>query len=348
MINVKNIYWMLAYAFRCIEQKGLEKVNSEEFDNIYDLFCVMLTQGISKQIKRGLNKEYIENEKVLGNLKGKINITESIKINSIINKKMVCQYDDYSINSYMNQILKTAAMALIQSNMIKDKQRKNDLKKVMLFFNDITVLDKRKINWSSLKYDRNNISYKLLMNVSYLILEGLIMNKDNGKEEFLKFIDDQRMHKLYEKFILEYYKYHYPELAPSVPQVKWNVNEDAPIELLPKMQTDIVLKYEDKKLIIDAKYYSKIFQNNLIYDKETFRSNNLYQLFTYVKNEDKENTGNVLGMLLYAKTDENEINWSEYNMSGNTIVIASLDLDKDFETIKEKLKYIAEWIRNIR
>lgn len=40
------------------------------------------------------------------------------------------------------------------------------------------------------------------------------------------------------------------------------------------------------------------------YDKTTLHSGNVYQIFTYVKNQDTANTGNVSGMLLYAKTEE--------------------------------------------
>lgn len=346
MINVKNVYWMLAYAFRNLKQDEIKRIKLEKFDDIYDLFCVMLTQGISKQLKRGLNKEYITKSEETRSLKGKILIAESIKKNTMRNSKMICEFDDYSINSYMNQILKTAAIKLIKSNKISNISRKNDLKRVMLFFNDVSELDRKNIKWASLKYDRNNSSYKILMNIAYLILEGLIISTEEGKEEFANFIDDQKMHRLYEKFILEYYKYHYPELCASSPQVRWNVNQDAPVELLPKMQTDIMLKYKNKKLIIDAKYYSKIFQKNKLYDKETFRSNNLYQIFTYVKNEDKENTGNTSGLLLYAKTDEETQKEGKYNMSGNYIMVSNLELDKEFEeSVKPKLDSIAEWIK---
>ena len=50
MINIKNIYWMLAYAFNNLNEADTKLIDKEEFDNIYDLFCVMLTQEISKLI----------------------------------------------------------------------------------------------------------------------------------------------------------------------------------------------------------------------------------------------------------------------------------------------------------
>ena len=41
---------------------------------------------------------------------------------------------------------------------------------------------------------------------------------------------------------------------------------------------------DSKVLIIDAKYYANTTQAQ--YDKHTLHSNNLYQIFTYVKNKD--------------------------------------------------------------
>lgn len=49
------------------------------------------------------------------------------------------------------------------------------------------------------------------------------------------------------------------------------------------METDISLENEEKKIIIDAKYYKETMTVN--YDKERIRSSNLYQLFSYLLNQ---------------------------------------------------------------
>ena len=109
------------------------------------------------------------------------------------------------------------------------------------------------------------------------------------------------------------------------------------------MQTDITLIGKEKTLIIDTKFYSHSI--SLHFDKISYLSNNLYQIFTYVKNKDINNTGNVEGMLLYAKT-EDEILTEEntFNLSGNNISIKVLDLNQKWNKIKEKLDNIATCI----
>lgn len=87
-------------------------------------------------------------------------------------------------------------------------------------------------------------------------------------------------------------------------------------------------------MIIDAKYYSRTTQ--VQYDKHTLHSNNLYQIFTYVKNKEAELTAKnepheVSGMLLYAKTDEDVYPEHEYQMSGNRIAVRTLVLGRSLQ-----------------
>lgn len=343
--NVKNIYWMMVYAFRGLEKKEIKSLSTEEFDSIYDLFCEIFNICLTEQIKKGLKNEYIMISEKTPTIKGKLNIDETIKLNLINTTKVICEYDEFSINTYMNKIIKSTAILLINSNKIRNIYIKEKLKKNIKYLGDIDTIDLKRINWNSIKFSKNNISYRVLINVCYLIVNGTILTQDEGKIILSDFIDDQRMHKLYEKFILEYYKVHFPQLKPSVRHIDWNVKcEEESLALLPNMITDITLQYEGKTLIIDAKYYSNIFQKNYMNDNEKFKSNNLYQIFTYVKNADTDQTGKVKGMLLYAKTDEDFIKPAKYNMNNNDIFIDSLNLDNDFELIKNKLNEIVQEI----
>ncbi len=76
------------------------------------------------------------------------------------------------------------------------------------------------------------------------------------------------------------------------------------------------------------------------------RSNNLYQIFTYVKNKEYELKDipehSVSGMLLYAKTDEEIQPDNDYVMSGNRISVKTLDLNADFSSIKKTLDGIVQ------
>lgn len=341
MIPIKNIYYMLSYAFRALSNKGYKSLETEEFDNVFELYTAIIIKGVSLQLKRGLEKEYIAEKDTTSAIKGKIDISESIKTYSMINNKMVCSYDDYSENAYMNRILKTTMLLLLKSDI--NKERKKALKKLLMYFTDIETLDMYSINWK-LNYNRNNHYYRLLLSICHSAINGLLQTQSQGNKKMMDFLDDQRMSSLYERFILEYFKREYPDVKTTSSQINWQLDNDYN-EMLPRMQTDVMLSKGNKILIIDTKYYSKTTQS--YFNKNTIHSSNLYQIFTYVKNKEeelKEQEYRVSGMLLYAKTDEEIVQDNNYIMSGNRIDVRTLDLNCEFSEIENQLKEIVEII----
>lgn len=340
MIPVKNIYYMLAYAFQVLNEDGYKSVATEQFNNVADLCSAILCRGVSLQLKKGLGREYISETEMLSGLRGRIDITESIKTQAMLRRQMVCTYDEFSVNTYKNQVIKTTMLKLLHVDI--DKKRKKEIKKLLVFFDEVNELDVYSIQWNQ-QYSKNDQTYRMLIAICYLVLKGLLQTTSNGSVKMMAFIDEQRMCRLYEKFILEYYRKEHPELTANASQIPWQL-DDGVSDMLPIMQTDIMLTRGKKTLIIDAKYYEHSLQQQ--YDNYSVHSGNLYQIFTYVKNKEVQLSVHqhekVSGMLLYAKTNESVYPNQEYRMSGNRIAVRTLDLDKDFEIIKSQLDEIAE------
>lgn len=83
-IYIKNIYIMLSYAYKVLNEKSYRKIEVENFENTLELLTEILTIGISKQIKQGLVKDYVDVTESTSSIRGKINIAESIKQQSFI------------------------------------------------------------------------------------------------------------------------------------------------------------------------------------------------------------------------------------------------------------------------
>ncbi len=341
MIKVQNIYYMLAYAFQVLNQDSYEKVATEEFENIADLLAAILGKGISNQIRRGLGREYINKQECLYSPVGKIDISTSLKQQTLLKRQLVCDFDEFIENTYINQILKATALLLLRSEGVKT-ERKKVLRGILSYFFNVDELDPVRIKWSAIRYHRNNATYKMLINICFLVIAGMLLTEQDGKKTIGRYIDDQNMHRLFERFVLEYYRKHYPHYSVSAAQINW-ITDDGIIDFLPVMQTDITIEYAGKTLIIDTKYYRHTMQYRSSYDRHTVHSGNLYQIFTYVKNKDKAATGSVSGVLLYAKTDEEITPDYNYIMSGNKIGIKTLDLNTDFYKIELQLDELASY-----
>lgn len=332
---------MLSYAFQTLNKSEYEYVSIEEFENMHNLFAAILAKGIGFQLKQGLYREYISRQEDLSVMRGKINMSNTIR-NRIARKQVLnCEYDELSENNLFNQILKTTVLLLLRHGNVKTEY-KDDLKKKMLFFANVDTLDPTTIKWSSIRFQRNNQNYRMLLSICQLIIEGMLLTTDKGEYKLATFLDEQRMCRLYEKFILEYYCKHFPMLSANASQIPWAL-DDGFGTMLPVMQSDIHLRKDNTVLIIDAKYYSHTTQTQ--FDKHTLHSNNMYQIFTYVKNRDYQ-FGNeehkVSGMLLYAKSDEDIQPNNVYQIHGNQISVRTLDLNQSFNDIAEQLNLIVK------
>ena len=247
--------------------------------------------------------------------------------------------------SYMNRIIKTTMELLLRADIAK--ARKKELRKLLVYFGNVDLLDVHTINWK-IQYNRNNQTYRMLISICYLVIKGLLQTNTDGTTKLMDFLDEQRMCRLYEKFILEYYRKEFPKITVNVSQIPWAL-DDGMSDMLPVMQTDIMLSYGSRILIIDAKYYAHTTQTQ--YDIHTLHSANLYQIFTYVKNKEAELANvphEVSGMLLYARTDEAVQPNNSYHMSGNRISVRTLDLNCEFSEIAMQLDKIAVECFNLK
>ena len=106
---------MLSYAFINLRKEEYKKLGSENFENIYDLLAEILYLGFLELLKRGVNREYIERQEDFSTIRGKIDLTETLRIKNILKRKISCIYEDFSTNAYLNQILKTTFSLLLKS-----------------------------------------------------------------------------------------------------------------------------------------------------------------------------------------------------------------------------------------
>lgn len=332
---------MLSYAFTALNQGEYEDVAAEEFDNIHNLFAAILSRGIGRQLKQGLYREYLNCKEETETVRGKIDMPETIQNQLSRRRTVTCEYDVLSENNLLNQILKTTAMLLLRHAEVSEEY-KSKLKKEMLLFSGVDTINPAAICWSAIRFQRNNNTYRMLIGLCQFILEGMLLTTDSGEYRLASFVDEQRMSRLYEKFILEYYGKECPQVTAAASQIPWALDDGAGT-LLPTMHSDITLSQGNTVLIIDAKYYTHTTQTR--YEAHTLHSGNLYQIFTYVKNRDagfKNQPHRVSGMLLYAATDEAIQPDVSYQMSGNKISVKTLDLSRDFSEIAAQLNSIAE------
>lgn len=337
-ILIRNIYYMLAYAFRHFRFNMFEEINGEDFEDINNLFAEILIRSVSSQLKQGLYKTYVAQEGALPVIRGKVEMMKTKVLQQTIPYRAYCNYDELSVDNPYNQVIKTTLQYLSKCSDVEEG-RKQTIRQILHFFASIKTIDMSSFRIEQFRFDRNNQSYQFIVYICFFIYQEMLMTTEEGIYKLRSLSDDQ-MARLFEKFVLEYYKKHHPETKPHAAKIEWNIIKENSINcILPIMQTDIVLSIGDRTLIIDTKYYSYTLQSN--FDSRKIHSGNLYQIYAYVNNYDVGHTGKVDGMLLYAKTqDEPLLDNKETFSDGNVIYFRTLDLNRDFREIANQLESI--------
>jgi len=341
-IPILNIYYLLCYAWDKLEEKEIVDVNAENFKEILDLFAKILINGTTHLIKIGLDRDYIVYQEDISRIRGKVNFSESIKRNILHCAKLNCEYDELDYNILHNQILKSTIRELIKIKKI-DKDLKSDLIKINRYFNSIDVVKISNKLFSQVRLNRNNYFYDFLLKVCYLVYNNLLIDEKTGDKKFKDFIrEESKMSVLFESFVRNFYKKELEGYESFRETIKWDGQSynDESKERLPVMQTDISLVSINRKIIIDTKYYKEALRKN--YNKEKIISNNLYQIFSYLKNVEVKDkiSKKCEGILLYPVVKK-EINL-RYKISNHKLFIKTINLSQDWKNIHKDLIKIIE------
>lgn len=335
-IPIQNIYYLLCYAWNKLDESEVVDVNEIDSTELIDLFSKILLNSCSRLLKQGLDRYYIEQEDVIMGIKGKFNFSATIKQNVLPLSKTACIYDEFDYDILHNQILKKTIGKLLRTKKL-DSTLKDELHKIYLKFPPISEIVIRNSLFKQIRLHRNNYHYDFIMKVCQIVHENLFIDETKGNYKFKDFTRDEKaMASLFEAFVRNFYKIE-TDYTVSSDSIRWKFESDdiEDLEMLPIMLTDITLKSNDRKIIIDTKYYKDAFATR--YDKEKINSSNLYQLFSYLKNQetDSDVTLNCEGILLYPSTQKDFLHSFKYK--NHKIRIISINLNQDWQAIRTDL-----------
>jgi 5-methylcytosine-specific restriction enzyme subunit McrC len=340
-IPIENIYYLLCYAWNKLEEKERVNVSVDDKTQLLDLFAKILINGTKILLKRGIDRSYIDFTDEIAGVKGKVQISQTLKSNLLFKQRTICTFDSFSSNILINRILVSTIHSLLKTKGL-DKDLKKELITLQRMFSGIELIQINNSLFSQIKLNRNNRFYGFLMNVCQIIYENTLPSEEQGSCKFTDFTRDERkMNQLFEAFIRNFYrieqnKYNIVKKETIDWQFKCDVTDSH--QFVPKMETDITLENKTEKIIIDAKYYRETMAMN--YDKEKIKSNNLYQLFSYLLNQEDNTpkTVNAKGILLYP-TIEKDYDL-QYKYKTHTIEIRTLNLNSNWKLISNRLKEI--------
>ncbi len=343
-IPVLNIYHMLCYSWRSLEQAEKVQIDHADRLDILNLLAAVLTSAVRRLVKRGLNGNYILVTDEINGVKGKFDVGPTVKTLAHRKLKAVCTFDEFSQDILLNRIIVSVLLKLLRIKGIEPEIHAG-IKSLIWHFPGIRQINVEGKDFSRVKLGRNEKHYRFVLSICRLLVDHLLPSENPGEYFFDDFIRDERkMNSLFESFVRNFYKIKLGDRwEVRRESISWQFESLTATDknYLPSMQTDITISDGSKKVIIDTKYYSKTLTE--YYDSEKIHSANLYQLFAYLLNQENTEDASSLsagGMLLYARTT-GELNQC-YRYKSHHIHIRTIDLFKPWQLIEADLMQIWE------
>lgn len=165
--------------------------------SLIDLLSKFFLEHLKKQVGRGFYFEYTSKEENLNSIKGKLLLTNHVKVNYANKVKAYCAYDEYNENNFLNTVLKKACMVILCK--VNDEDIKNDVKKIIAIFDnvDLEYIDKNKL--LNYKFHRQNNRFKYAYDIAILILLNMSMESSTGDNNAFSMLFE--INTLYEEYI---------------------------------------------------------------------------------------------------------------------------------------------------
>ena len=242
-IPIQNIYFLLCYAWDTLEEGNIVHVQQDECRSYADLFARVLESGVTHLLKRGLDRGYVTEAEDTSSLRGKLDVSTTIKHNSLQHARVHCLFDTLSHDVTHNRIIKTTIGRLVRCGEL-DRDLRNRLLGVYRRLHDVSAIDLSSSVFGRVTLHRNNAFYGFLLQVCRLVFECLLVDEKTGEAAFRDFLRDEKaMARVFERFVFNFFRKEQSVFRVRSDRIDWQevIAREEHLRFLPTMRTDVSL-----------------------------------------------------------------------------------------------------------
>lgn len=340
-IPVRNIYYLLLYAWGHFKSGAVRDVGSDESPDLPNLLGKVLNDGTHRLLRRGLDRGYIEITEETRSPRGKLRIDVMTKQQTMLRGLAVCDLDELTPDVLHNQILKASLLSLASCGDVK-KALRHELQTSARRMAGVSPIRLSANLFHRVQLSRNTSQYGFLIRVCELVFHALLPDDQGSGSKFQSILEDEtRMPALFEEFLRNFYRSELPGYSSASEIMPWLAEAEDQVDLayLPIMKTDITLRSDSRTIVADAKYYKEMLAGGRYEPK--VRSAHLYQLSTYLAHvREREPHQALSGLLIYPSGGQSVR--LRYNLLGTRVTVATVDLSAEWPAIHEELIELIE------
>ena len=274
---------------------------------LLEIFISMFLCELEALVKKGIKSDYVALEENLSFLKGKLNINEQIKRNSIHKERFYVGYSEFLNDIKINRIIKTTLKFLYKkSNSSKNQQK---IRELLFIFDEVSTCDDYKNFFEKLIINRQVKHYEQTLLWCKIFLLGNSFTPHKGDDLAFALLFD--MNALFESYVGDFIK---KKFSGTILQHSERHLVENPKSF--KLRPDIFLK---DKFIADSKW-------KIISSKDDISQADLYQLYAYGKKHECD--GKLY--LIYPKIEGIKQEFMKFGYDNKILLeILYFDLEKD-------------------
>ena len=273
---------------------------------LLEIFISMFLCELEALVKKGIKSDYVALEENLNFLRGKLNINEQIKRNSIHKERFYVGYSEFLSDIKINRIIKTTLKFLYKkSNSSKNQQK---IRELLFIFDEVSECEDYKNFFAKLVINRQVKHYEQTLLWCKIFLLNNSFTPHNGDDLAFALLFD--MNALFESYVGNFIKKKFQSTALQHSE-KHLIEDPKSFKLRP----DIFLK---GKFIADTKW-------KIISSKDDISQADLYQLYAYGKKHKCDKL-----YLIYPKIDDTRQKTMKFRYEDVMwLEILYFDLEKD-------------------
>jgi 5-methylcytosine-specific restriction enzyme subunit McrC len=341
-IPIQNLYYIFCYAWTNFPSGEMVEVGREKAPELQNLFAMLLLNNFNRIARRGLARGYVPQQEDLNAPRGRLVLDQIIKRQTNLRSEVACQFDDLQSDILKNQIIKATAKVLHRSPNLEQtyKHGLGLLARQLELVSDIRLSSNA---FRCVQISRNDRSYGMLMKLCEFVFQCALPDEEGLGANFVDILENEaKMSTVFEDFLRNFYAHEQGSFKVTRENYNWNAVSltETGNNLLPAMQTDIILRSDKRTVVADAKYYKETLKGRG-HSAPKINSSNLYQLFAYLHHAQIREPGKRIdGMLVYPSVGYGVR--EDYKIAGNNVRIATIDLDQPWPEIRWDLLALLE------
>jgi 5-methylcytosine-specific restriction enzyme subunit McrC len=283
-IPIKNLYYLLCYAWDRLEITGLADVFTEGQHDATNLLARILVTSASFVVRRGIDRSYVRRSEFLRTVRGRFDVTSTISKSGMVAGKACCEYEEFDPDVLHNQIMKATLRWLLRKKDIAAANR-NEAEKLLHKLNEVSDIQLCASVFRRVQLHRNNAFYAVVLDTCELLFHELLPSSDGNRYTIHEFGGaPQEMGALFQRFVANFYRRRQKNYIVKPQYLEWLELKADPsvVDRLPKMRTDIILRSSTHSIIIDCKFYKEALRGR--WKQEHIRTEHLFQISAYARN----------------------------------------------------------------